>query len=380
MIYLDHNASAPLSDAARARIGELLAMGPGNPSSVHLPGQRARAVIEDARDALAAAVGAHPDEVVFTSGATEANHLAWQGAARAWRAAAEQGEVRSPLAWCTAIEHPSVLAAAAQTPWTARQLPVTADGRLDGRWSTALDEGAAMVSVMLANNETGVLLPVAAIAQKAREIGAIMHSDATQALGRVPVDFAALGVDLLSLSGHKIGALPGVGALIVGRGTDIAPLTPGHQEGGVRGGTENVLGIASLGAAAEALGDRLADIGRQRRLRDVLRDRLRRLNGAQVHAEVAAAQETGNVLNIAFTGVSGARLVMALDVEGLAVSSGAACASGTVTASRVLAAMPGANAQGAIRLSLGPETTTAEIAQAGAIVENVVARLRAAMY
>lgn len=378
MIYLDHNASAPLSEPARSAIHTWLAGGAGNPSSIHMPGQRARAIVEQAREDVAASIGAEPAEVVFTSGATEANHIAWLGIA---------AETSRTCAVASTIEHPSVFAAAARTRLRLRRIPVDAGGLLHveevhaGINDLGGPSAVGLVSIMSVNNETGGALPVAAIARFAREHGIIMHTDATQLYGRKALNVAELGVDLLTLSGHKVGALPGIGALYVRRGTALAGQLGGHQEDGLRGGTENVVGIASLGAAAARIDQRIKDNPRQRALRDELRTILiGRVPDVQVHGPQRPDDEVGNVLNVAFAGVPGPQLVMALDVEGLAVSSGAACASGTLEPSHVLTAMEGANAAGAIRISLGVETTDDEIARSASIVENIVARIRSRRY
>jgi cysteine desulfurase len=384
VIYLDHNASAPCSDAARAAVTDLLADGWANPSSIHLRGQRARAVIENARERVAEAIGAEPGEIVFCSGATEANNLAWQGAWRAWaQAAANNGSAQQQgIALTTAVEHPSVLAAAKACGWRTDVVGVDAHGTLlEDALQQALQAEPAFASIMAVNNETGVVFPVAEIAEKARIHGTIVHCDATQAMGRLPVDVGALGVDLLSLSGHKIGALPGVGALFVRRGTALRAVIGGHQEDGLRGGTENIVGIASLGAAAATQINRIADQPRQRALRDDLWARLQtNVAGVTRHGAARGDRETGNVLNFAVRGIAGAQLVMALDVDGVAVSSGAACASGTLEPSHVLAAMPGADAKGGVRVSLGCETTAAQVERAVVIIEKVIARIRLPMY
>jgi len=375
-IYLDHNATTPLSDAARGAISAWLEAAAGNPSSVHLRGQRARAAVEHAREQVAAAIGATPAEVVFTSGATEANALA----CHLVRATSKPGRVVT-----TAVEHPSLLAAAAPTGgWTRVLAAPDAVGRIDPGDLAALAESpkTRLVSAIAANNETGATLDPTRVARIAAEAGTgtdgcpRSHTDATQALGKLAVDVGAWGVDLASFSAHKIGGLPGSGALFVRRGTAAEALVAGHQEHGLRGGTENVLGIVAFGAAAAALPARLARVDDVRTPRARLRAGLLTIAGARTHGPADAAHETGNVLNVAFEGVSGADLVMALDVEGIAVSAGAACASGTIEPSHVLRAMAGADAEGAVRMSLGPANAAEEIERTIAITAAVVARIR----
>ena len=347
-VYMDYNATAPMRPAVVAAVAEALGL-TGNPSSVHRFGRLARRRLEEAREQVAALVGARPDQVVFTGGGTEANNLALAGSGRGRRIV-------------SAIEHESVANAAPD----AETVPVTADGAID---LAALDAllarpgPPALLSVMLANNETGVIQPVAAAAAAARRAGALVHCDAVQAAGRIPVDFAALGVDLLSLSAHKLGGPPGSGALIVADGVALtALLRGGGQERGRRAGTENVAGAAGFGVAAELARAELAAQGRLARLRDALEARLR----ATVPAATvfgAAASRLPNTSCFALPGLAAATQVMALDLAGVAVSAGAACSSGKVRPSRVLRAMGVAEdaAGSAIRVSLGWGSADADI-------------------
>jgi cysteine desulfurase len=339
-VYLDYNATAPLRPEAAAAIARALEA-TGNPSSVHRFGRTARRQIEDAREAVAALVGGHFDSVIFTSGGTEANNLALSGCGR--------GRLL-----VSAGEHDSVLMAApAATP-----VPLTSSGTIDLAALEALlgDSAAdALVSVQLANNETGVIQPVAAVAERARRRGALVHCDAVQAAGRIDIDIAALGVDLLSLSAHKIGGPQGVGALVLGGDLTLAPLLRGGgQERRRRAGTENVAGIVGFAAAAEAA---RRDLPHQADLA-ALRDRLEaevRVVAHEVVAFGAAAPRLANTSCLAVAGLSAESQVMALDLAGVAVSAGAACSSGKVAPSRVLSAM-GADpelAAAAIRVSLG---------------------------
>jgi len=345
-LYLDHNATSPLCPGARAAMLAALEAG-GNPSSVHAEGRAARRTVEEARAHVAALVGAKPAEVVFTSGGSEANALALRGA----------GARRIVI---SATEHDSVLATADGLGGVER-VGVDASGRVDLiLLRSLLAQGAEsiLVSVALANNETGVVAPVGEIARIAREHGALVHSDAAQAAGRIRVDFKTLGVDLLTVSAHKFGGPIGTGALIVRDGVRLTPqIAGGGQEFGRRAGTENVVAIAGFGAAARDAGDwlRLA----------ALRDRLEREVVSAVPQAIvfgAGTERLPNTSMIGLPGIAGETQVMAMDLAGIAISSGAACSSGKVRASHVLAAMgAGATAGDAIRVSLGPSTTESEI-------------------
>ena len=338
--YCDYNAGAPIRPAAAEAVARALAAG-GNPSSVHGAGRAARATVEDAREKVARLVNAPPERVVFTGGGTEANNLAFAGIAHA-------------SAVVSAIEHDSVLAAA---PHAAR---VAARG--DGRVDLAAIEGAlarapapALVAVMLANNETGAVQPVEAVARLARGYGARVHCDAIQAPGRVAVDMAALNVDSLSLSAHKLGGPQGVGALVLGDDVALEPLLRGGgQERRRRAGTENVAGIAGFAAAAEEVQDGRGEALRATALRDRFEQALlARIPGAVVHG--AGGPRIGNTSCVGLPGVSAELQVIACDLAGVAVSAGAACSSGKVTPSHVLRAMGvGERAAGeAIRVSFG---------------------------
>jgi cysteine desulfurase len=333
-LYLDANASESLRPEARAAMLRALDL-PGNPSSVHGAGRAARRLLEAARDQVAARFGGSPGEVVFTAGGTEANALAIGALSRG----------RCVLAGAT--EHPAVLAAAPQ----ARLLPVLADGRLDlDALAAALAEAPpALLCLMAANNETGVLHPLAAAAALCRRHGALLHVDAVQAAGRVGLSLAALGADSLALSGHKLGGPKGAGALLLRRGLDLPPLIAGGgQERGRRGGTEPLPAIAGMGAAAAA-----ADPDAAQRLA-LLRDAIEAGASAQ-GARVAggAAPRLPNTTCLVLPGAAAETQVIALDLAGMQVSAGAACSSGKVRQSHVLAAMGlGGDAGCAIRVSL----------------------------
>jgi len=346
---MDYNATAPLRpEAAAAAVRALEAS--GNPSSVHAPGRAARRTVEDARERVRVRVNAPRDaQVIFTSGGTEANALALIGCGRA-------------RAFAPGTEHPSVLNARA-----IERIRVDADGLVD---PFALEEMFAgggddvVVSVMLANNETGVLQQVEGIVRVARRFDALVHTDAVQAAGKVEVDFQALGVDYLSLSAHKLGGPPGVGALVKAKDAPLAPVQPGGgQEGGLRGGTENVPGIAGFGAAAEAAKAGLdRDMVRVRGLRDALEAGIADI-APEARVIAAAAERLPNTALIALPGVEGETQVMAMDLAGVCVSAGSACASGKAKASGALAAM-GVHpdlAKCAVRVSLGVGSTKDDV-------------------
>lgn len=349
--YLDYNASAPLRAEARAAMLAALDI-PGNASSVHAEGRRARAIVDEARDAVAALVNARPSEIVFTSGATEANTWALSAP---WSRIALAG-----------VEHPSVRAAA-ETIAAARgaeviALPVSRSGAVD---VTAAPPGPGTLLVLqMANNETGVVQDVAAAGRWATENGARLHTDAVQAPGRVPVDFRTLGAATLSLTAHKLGGPKGIGALVIGDGAAPEPIfSGGGQEQRRRAGTENVPGIAGFGAAAKAA---LRDLETARELA-ARRDRLvAEILAATPQAVVIGndARRLPNTASIALPGAPAETLVIKFDLAGFAVSAGAACASGKVGQSGVLAAMglPPEIAGSAIRVSLGYDTTDDELA------------------
>ena len=340
--YLDWNATAPLRPEAAAAVASALALG-GNPSSVHGRGRVARQLVEESRAAVAALAGAPADAVVFTSGGTEANHLALLGAGR-------------ERVLISAVEHSSVLQAAPE----AERIPVDRDGLVDpAALAAMLDDRPALVSVMLANNETGVIQPVAEIARSAHAHGALFHCDAVQAAGKMPLSLAVIGADFLTLSAHKIGGPAGIGALVMAPGAEVTPLQRGGgQERNCRAGTENLAGIAGFAAAAAACDP--AEYGRVR----ALRDRLEAALPPEAIVIAAGAPRLPNTSAIAMPGVPAETQVIALDLDGVMVSAGAACSSGKVGPSHVLAAMGVAPdiADATIRVSLGWSTTDADIA------------------
>ena len=355
--YLDWNATAPLREQAKAALTAALELC-GNPSSIHGEGRAARRLIEAAREQVANLVGADPADVVFTSGGTEANALALTPLV------ARAGD-KAPLdrLLVSAIEHPSVRSAGRFAAEAVSEIPVTAPGVVDLEALKAMlsKGGRALVSIMLANNETGVIQPIRAAADIVHEAGGILHVDAVQGPGRIALDLKALGADLLTLSAHKLGGPKGIGALIRAPGIHISePLIKGGgQERGSRAGTENVAGIAGFGVSAEAVQRSLdADIARMRGLRDKLEAGLKTA-APQAVVFGADADRLPNTTLFALPGIKAETAVIAFDLDGVAVSSGAACSSGKVQPSHVLAAMGVQRglSDGAIRISLGPTTT-----------------------
>jgi cysteine desulfurase len=360
-VYLDWNATTPLRNEARTAMAAVLGE-PGNPSSVHGEGRAARKLVEAARTTIANLVGATAGDVIFTSGATEANALALSaGTHRAGGTPLERLVI-------SAIEHASVLGGGRFDPARIASAPVTPSGVVDlERLAAMLREGPqALVSVMLANNETGAIQPIRAVADLVHQAGGLLHVDAVQGFGKIPVNIEELGADLLSLSAHKLGGPPGTGALVLRPDVTVEPLwRGGGQERSRRGGTENVSGIVGFAAAAKAaIAARETEMTRLAALRDQLEAGLRATPGA-----VIFAAETARLPNTTLAAAPGLRAetaLIAFDLAGLAVSSGSACSSGKVTASHVLKAM-GVKpelAQGAVRLSLGWTTTERDIAKA----------------
>ncbi len=358
--YLDHNATTPLDESVLAAMLPWLRDSWGNPSSRHEYGREARRALDDARQRVAAAVGAHPTEVIFTSGGSEANNLFLKGAA---------SSLRPGFLAVGATEHPSVARPVAQLApqgWTIRKLAVNADGHLSPpAWAEALALRPRLISVMLANNETGVIQDIPTLAREAQSCGAWFHSDAVQAFGKVALDFRALngtGVHALTISGHKIGGPKGAAALVMDKRAELRPLIAGGgQEGNLRSGTENVAAIVGFGLACERVVSRLAaESARLRGLRDRLERGLTAL-GATIFAPTA--ERLPNTCFFAFARVDGETLVGKLDRAGFAVASGSACSSANPEPSPVLAAMgvPDDLARGAVRVSFGARNTEAEV-------------------
>ena len=376
-IYLDHNATTPPHPAVIDRMSAALREDFGNPSSVHHFGQVAKAALDEARSAVAGLIGADPSEVIFTSGGTESDNFAIRGVAEALDVTGRKHLIAS------AIEHEAVLntlKALARRGWKTTLLPVDQSGIVSpDALAAALTDDTALVSVMHANNEIGTVQPVAELARLAKARGAVFHTDAVQTAGKIPVDVKALGVDLLSLSAHKFYGPKGVGALWVRRGLRLqAPITGGKQERSRRAGTENVAGIVGLGVAAQLartkMGDEAARLG-------PLRDRLeagilRAVTGTAVNGGLSP--RVPNTTNISFERVEAESLLIALDLAGVAVSTGSACSSGTLEPSHVLKAMgfPAHRTQNSIRFSLGAANTEADVDRVIAVLPGIVEKLR----
>jgi cysteine desulfurase len=368
VIYLDHNASAlPDREAAEAAASWLLG-GLGNPSSVHAAGRRARAALERARRQVASAIGGSPGEIVFTSGATEAIHLAVSG----WAGPGAHALV-------SAVEHPAVFGACRSAGLDPEVIPVDAAGRLaPSEIAARCRPTTAFVAVMAAQNELGNRYPVERIAAAIAPVPLLV--DAVQLLGRGPLDVRTLGAAAVVISGHKIGAPAGIGALWCRPGLCLRPgLAGGPQERGRRGGTENVAGAIGLGVAAARLPHRLAEVPRLAALRDLCAEGLRaRAPGVVFHGD--PTERLPNTLSFRIAGIPGDVLLAALDLEGFCLSSGSACASGGLEPSPVLRALglDAETARGAIRLSMGPETSEADVTSFLDVLPALLARIRAA--
>ncbi len=376
-IYLDHNATTPLAPSVADAMAQAMREDFGNPSSVHYFGQRAKRRVDDARSAVASLLVGTPAEVVFTSGGTEADNLALRGAAEARAASGRRHLIAS------AVEHEAVLntlKALTRLGWRTTLLPVDASGIVSpAALADVIDDETAVVSVMHANNEIGTLQPVADLAAIAHEHGALFHTDAVQSTGKLPIDLSALGVDLLSLSGHKFNGPKGVGALWIRRGVRLSAIqTGGRHERNRRAGTENVPALAGLGVAADLASRTLHEHASRFA---TLRDRLEAgilggVSGAVVNGD--CARRVPNTSNISFDGIEAESLLIALDLEGIAVSTGSACSSGTLEPSHVLRAMglPHQRVQSSIRFSLGAGNTVEQIDRVIVALPAIVHRLR----
>jgi cysteine desulfurase len=378
VIYWDHNAAAPV----RREVATLLARafsegGWGNASSVHRSGREARGRLDAARARVARVLGCEPKEVCFTGSGSEADALALKGA---WLA---RKEPRRRRVVTSALEHPAVLAALKQLEALGAEVVRVSPGR-DGRVPLealleALTPETALCSLMWANNETGVVQPAAELSRACRQRGILFHTDAVQAVGKLPTTLREVDADLLALSAHKFGGPAGAGVLVVRKGVEVRALTPGHQEAGLRGGTQNVPYAEALALALElAHGEQPVHAARVEALRDTFEREVRsRLPEVTVNGE--GAPRVPNTSNLCFHGADGEALLIALDLEGICVSSGAACASGTLTPSHVLLAMglTPAQAHGSLRFSLGPGATEAEVARVVEALTTHVPKARA---
>ena len=376
-VYFDYNATTPLAPDVIEIVARASREIFGNASSVHRFGQQAKAMLDDARSSVAALVGGDPSEVVFTSGGTEADNFALRGVAEALEPAGRRHLIAS------VIEHEAVLntlKALARRGWQVTLLPVDPSGIVSPeRLRDSITDDTAIVSVMHANNEIGTIQPVAALAEIAHAHGALMHTDAVQSAGKIPVDVRALGVDLLSLSGHKFNGPKGAGALWIKRGTRVqSTMTGGKHERNRRAGTENVPAIAGLGVAARLAREKGGGEATQiAALRDRLEQRiLATVPGTAVNGD--RDRRVPNTTNISFDRVEAESLLIALDLEGVAVSTGSACSSGTLEPSHVLKAMglPAHRTQNSLRFSLGTFSTEAEVDFVAGILPRLVEKLR----
>lgn len=379
LLYADHHATTPLDPDVFEAMRPWLAGLAGNPSSVHGPGRAARAAVERARDEVASLLNVAPSGIVFTAGGTEADNLAVRGGARAAREA-DPSRLRVLF---TAAEHAAVREAAlALAPEGFAPLELPVDARGVPRDAAPVDGATALVSVILANNETGAVFDgLPSFAANARKAGAVVHTDAVQAAGKIPVDAAALGVDLLSIAAHKFGGPKGAGVLWVRPGVRVSPLAAGGgQERGRRGGTENVAALAGLGEAARLARRRLAAEGARLA---ALRDRFE--TGLLAAVPLSRVNAAGGVRlptasSVVFPGAEAETLVAALDLEGIAVSAGSACHAGTTAPSRVLLALglSAADAKSTLRISFGHASTEQDVDRLLEAVPRVVARARRA--
>lgn len=376
-VYFDHNATTPVHPEVKKAVAPYLGELFGNPSSIHWAGRDVRKGIEDARREIAAFFGCQPLEIVFTSSGSESDNLAIKGIAF------RKGNAGKHIV-TSRVEHPAVMNTCRfleAQGFRVTYVPVNRYGIVEpDAVRKALSADTILVSIMHANNETGCVMPVAEIGRLVREAGILMHTDAVQAAGKIPIDFKSLPVDLLTFSGHKVNALKGAGGLIVRKGVEIeAVIHGGHQERGRRGGTENVVGIAAMGKAFSLLLEGMAaEAAETRRLRDRfekgLFDRIPDLvlNGHPT-------ERLPNTVNISFRFVEGEAMLLNLDMMGIACSSGSACTSGSLEPSPVLTAMGAdpTDAQGALRFSLGYGNTDADVDYAIEAIETVVGKLRA---
>jgi cysteine desulfurase len=376
-VYLDHAATTPVRPEVFEAMEPFFGPRFGNPSSVHRWGREARAALDDARERVARCLGANPDEVCFTSGGTEADNMAVLGPLRALRAKGRNVIVTSP------IEHKAILATVHYAVREGAEevfVDVGADGVIDlASVDRAVDDRTAVCTVMWVNNEIGTIQPVPEIGERVKSRGAVMHTDAVQAFGKVEIDLRRLAVDMLTISGHKIGAPKGIGAIFIRRGTPIEPMFHGgSQDRGRRPGTENVAAAVGLARAAEIVTEeREAECTRLAALRDQLEAALlQRIPDAVVHGR--GGPRAPHILNISVPGTDSESLLMALDLAGVAASAGSACQSGSVTPSHVLTAI-GVRpdlASAAIRMSLGSMTTADGITRVSELFPALIAKAR----
>lgn len=375
-IYLDHNATTPVRTEVFEAMKPFLTEKWGNPSSIHWAGRMARGYVDEAREKVAFLLGADPAEIIFTSCGSESNNLAIKGTVA-------YHEKKGNHIITTKVEHPAVLETCRyleKKGCKVTYLSVDRQGMIDlDEYRNAFRNDTVLVTVMMANNETGTVFPIKEMSAIAKERGVIFHTDAVQAAGKLPLDVNELGVDMLTISGHKIYAPKGIGVLYVRKGVRLDNLIHGgHQEKGRRAGTENVAGIVAIGTAAELAKKELPEVAtRVKRLRDKLENGLReRISDVQVNGHPEKRVPT--TLNMSFFYIEGESILLHLDMEGIAASSGSACTSGSLEPSHVLLAMniPPENAHGSVRFSLGKDTTEEEIDYVLEVLPPIVERLR----
>lgn len=380
-MYLDHAATTPVRDEVLAAMTPFFGARFGNPSSVHRWGREARVALDEARERVAACLCAQPDEVCFTSGGTEGDNFAILGVARTLRAGGRRTAVSTP------IEHKAILAAVHQVAregGAERLVRVLGTGLVDeGDYADALDENVAIASVMWVNNETGVIQDVPRLAAQAKECGAVFHTDAVQAFGKVSLDARNTPFDLLTISGHKIGAPKGIGALYIRRGTPLEPMFHGGaQDRGRRPGTENVAFAVGLATAAElTMAEHATEGARLAALQETFERAIReRVSDAVFHS--ANAPRAPHIVNVSIPGTDSESMLMALDLRGIACSAGSACQSGSVSASHVLTAMgvAPAIANAALRFSLGALSNERDILQVADVLGALAAKARGATF
>jgi len=376
-IYFDHNATTPVDPAVAEAVARVMTDTFGNASSVHHFGQQAKAVLDEARSAVASLIAAEPSEIVFTSGGTESDNFALRGVAEALEPTGRRHLIAS------SIEHEAVLVtlrALARRGWRTTLLSVDQSGIVKPEaLAEAMTDDTAIVSVMHANNEIGTIQPITELARLAHGRGALFHTDAVQSIGKIPVDVRALGVDLLSLSAHKFNGPKGVGALWIKRGARVTSvMTGGKHERSRRAGTENVAGIAGLGVAAQLAARKVTtESSRLGPLRNRLEENiLAKVSGTAING--VREPRVPNTTNISFEAVEAESLLIALDLEGVAVSTGSACSSGTLEPSHVLRAMglPSPRTQNSIRMSLGAGNTEDEVDYVVSKLPAIVEKLR----
>ena len=371
-IYFDHNATSPLRPEVKEKLISCLNLSCGNPSSVHTSGRKIKSMLDDARENVAKLINANPLEIIFTSSGVEANHLAWNAFSR------PQKKILTSCIEHSCIQH-AILKAENQGALVTT-LNINPCGGIDEKHlEEALASKPHFVSIHHANNETGVLYPILDIAKKAKAIGAYVHSDAVQSVGKTTIDVKDLAVDYLTLSGHKLGALQGVGALFVKKGSPLASLWPGSsQERGHRAGTENVFGILSMGVAEQILSaGHTAEKKRMESLRTFFEDGLKAaITGIQITGQTR--ERLPNTSHIIFDDVDAESLMIACDLEGIDISTGSACSSGSMEASKVVTAMgiDPQRALGSARFSFGWNTTQEDITKALQVIPKLVKHIR----